>query len=244
MAWKDYLYFRQGQKIAVVILLGLILAALIINGVISARKRQEVVVIQNDSLQREFEAFEKSLQEKEENIDSGYRRRYYASSADRKYPDRKSEYESKNRETGYTPFPKAEKLAEGQTISLNDADTVQWKKIPGIGSAFASRIVKYRNRLGGFASVNQLKEVYGIDAELYSKISPYIKPDGNYSKINVNKLEFKQLLSHPYLNYKQVKAIVSLRDRKGKIASINELSMLDEFTTADIERLAPYLEFE
>jgi hypothetical protein len=41
-----------------------------------------------------------------------------------------------------------------------------------------------------------------------------------------------------------VKAIVGLRDRKGKIASINELSMLDEFTTADIERLAPYLEFE
>lgn len=244
MAWKDYLYFRQGQKIAVVILLGLILTALIINGVISARKRQEVVVIQNDSLQREFEAFEKSLQEKEENIDSGYRRRYYASSADRKYSDQQNEYRPKSRETGYTPFPKAEKLAEGQTISLNDADTAQWKKIPGIGSAFASRIVKYRNRLGGFASVNQLKEVYGIDAELYSKISPYIKPDGNYSKINVNKLEFKQLLSHPYLNYKQVKAIVSLRDRKGRIASINELSMLDEFTTADIERLAPYLEFE
>jgi competence ComEA-like helix-hairpin-helix protein len=244
MAWKDYLYFRRGQKIAVVILLGLILAALIIDGVLSSRKQRQVVIIQNDSLQREFEAFEKSLQEKEENIDSGYRRRYYASSDERTYPDRQSEYESKNRETGYTPFPKAEKLAEGQTISLNEADTAQWKKIPGIGSAFASRIVKYRNRLGGFASVDQLKEVYGIDAELYSKISPYIKPDGNYSKININKLEFKQLLSHPYLNYKQVKAIVSLRDRKGKIASINELSMLDEFTTADIERLTPYLEFE
>lgn len=244
MAWKDYLYFRQGQKIAVVILLGLILTALIINGVLSSRKQRVVVVIQNDSLLREFEAFEKSLQEKEENIDSGYRRRYYASSADRKYSDQQNEYRPKSRETGYTPFPKAEKLAEGQTISLNETDTAQWKKIPGIGSVFASRIVKYRNRLGGFASVNQLKEVYGIDAELYSKISPYIKPDGNYSKINVNKLEFKQLLSHPYLNYKQVIAIVSLRDRKGKIASINELSMLDEFTTADIERLTPYLEFE
>lgn len=244
MAWKDYLYFRQGQKIAVVILLGLILTALIINGVLSSRKQRVVVVIQNDSLLREFEAFEKSLQDKDENIDPEYRRRYYASSDERTYPDRQSEYESKNRETGYAHYPKAEKLAEGQTISLNETDTAQWKKIPGIGSTFASRIVKYRNRLGGFASVDQLKEVYGIDAELYSKISPYIEPDGNYSKINVNKLEFKQLLSHPYLNYKQVKAIVSLRDRKGRIASINELSMLDEFTTADIERLAPYLEFE
>ena len=244
MAWKDYLYFRQGQKVAVIILLGLIVIVLIINGIISSHTQQQVVIIQNDSLQREFEAFEKSLQEKEENIDSGYRRRYYASSADRKYSDQQNEYRPKSRETGYTHFPKAEKLAEGQTISLNETDTAQWKKIPGIGSVFASRIVKYRNRLGGFASVNQLKEVYGIDAELYSKISPYIEPDGNYSKINVNKLEFKQLLSHPYLNYKQVKAIVSLRDRKGRIASINELSMLDEFTTADIERLTPYLEFE
>ena len=244
MAWKDYLYFRQGQKVAVIILLGLIVIVLIINGIISSHTQQQVVIIQNDSLQREFEAFEKSLQEKEDNIDSGYRRRYYASNTDNKYPDRQSEYESKNHETGYTFFPKTEKLAEGQTISLNETDTAQWKKIPGIGSAFASRIVKYRNRLGGFAAVDQLKEVYGVDAELYSKIRPYIKPDGNYSKIGINKLEFKQLLSHPYLNYKQVKAIVGLRDRKDKITSINELSMLDEFTTADIERLTPYLEFE
>lgn len=244
MAWKDYLYFRQGQKIAVVILLGLILAALIINGVLSSRKQRVVVVIQNDSLLREFEAFEKSLQDKDENIDPEYRRRYYASSDDRPYSDRQNEYQPGNREPGYAPFPKTEKLAEGQAISLNETDTAQWKKIPGIGSAFASRIVKYRNRLGGFVSVEQLKEVYGIDAQLYSKISPYIKPDGHYSKVNINKLEFKQLLSHPYLNYKQVKAIVGLRDRKGKITSINELSMLDEFTTADIERLTPYLEIE
>jgi len=72
---------------------------------------------------------------------------------------------------------------------------------------------------------------------------PYITLDANYRKIKVNEWEFKELLKHPYLNYKQVQAIVNLRRKKGDIVSINELAMLDEFTSEDIYRLEPYLEF-
>ncbi len=130
-------------------------------------------------------------------------------------------------------------------IILNNSDTVDWKKIPGIGSIYASRIVKYRDLLGGFARVEQLLEVYGIDNELYSSIIPYIyiETNTNLRKVQVNKSEFREMLRHPYLNYKQVQAIINLRRRKGDIVSINELSMLDEFTTDDIYRLEPYLEF-
>ena len=117
------------------------------------------------------------------------------------------------------------------------------RKLPGIGSSYASRIVKYRELLGGYVSLEQLLEVYGMENELYSRIIPYISTDTNYRKIKVNELEFRELLRHPYLNYKQVQAIVSLRRRKGDIVSIGELSMLDEFTSADIDRLEPYLEF-
>ncbi|HMM16146.1 MAG TPA: helix-hairpin-helix domain-containing protein, partial [Petrimonas sp.] len=126
---------------------------------------------------------------------------------------------------------------------LNAADTAEWKKIPGIGSTFASRIVKYRNLLGGFVSVEQLREVYGIDNELFSRISPYIQADENFRKLWINELEFKELLRHPYLNYKQVRAIMNLRKKKGNIASIHELVMLDEFTSEDIFRIEPYLAF-
>jgi hypothetical protein len=56
-------------------------------------------------------------------------------------------------------------------------------------------------------------------------------------------MEFRELLKHPYLNYRQVQAIVNLRKKRGKIASINELAMLDEFTSEDIFRIEPYLEF-
>jgi len=140
-------------------------------------------------------------------------------------------------------FTERKKLAEGETIFLNKSDTTDWKKIPGIGSTYASRIVKYRDLLGGFVSVDQLREVYGIDDKLFVKIYPYVEVDGEYTKIAVNKLEFKELLRHPYLNYKQVKAIFDLRRRKGNISSINELALLNEFASEDIERLAPYLEF-
>ena len=126
---------------------------------------------------------------------------------------------------------------------MNETDTTQWKKIPGIGSSYAFRIIKYKNLLGGYVYKEQLMEVYGVDNEMYSRIEKYIVADSNYIKLNVNELEFRDLLRHPYLDYEQVKTIVNLRERKGRINSIKELSMLSEFTKEDIERLKPYLQF-
>ncbi len=126
---------------------------------------------------------------------------------------------------------------------MNSTDTAEWKRVPGIGTVYASRIVKYRERLGGFARKEQLLEVYGLEGELYARIAPYIEVSGSVRKLAVNQLEFKELLRHPYLSYKQVQAIVNLRHRKGGVDSIQELGMLDEFTSDDIYRLEPYLEF-
>jgi len=136
------------------------------------------------------------------------------------------------------------KLKRGETIELNNADTIALKKIPGIGSAYANRIVKYRNSLGGYVSINQLKEVWGIDEELYNRIELYLTVESNPQRLRINKLKFDQLKSHPYLSYKQVKAIIDIRDRKRNLTSINRLALLEEFTEKDIERLKPYLSFE
>lgn len=166
---------------------------------------------------------------------------------DSEYPFALSEQDNasraNHRSSGYLPYPRTEKLAAGETISLNSPDTAEWKKIPGIGSAYASRIVEYRERLGGFVRKEQLMEVYRLDNEMYARVAPYVEPGGSWRKVAVNKLEFKELLRHPYLNYKQVGAIMNLRRRKGNITSIQELAMLDEFTPEDIARLEPYLEF-
>ena len=233
-----------------ILLLILIVLTLILNSILLYRTPDEIVIAQNDSLIREFDAFRRSLKERvpasseaggvEESVE-------LAPGSVKPAREMKSgetttcEHEEPGRQ--FTPYPVTEKLSAGETISLNETDTAQWKKIPGIGSTYASRIVSYRELLGGYVRLEQLLEVYGMDNERYNRIVPYISSDANYRKIKVNEWEFKELLRHPYLNYKQVQAIVNLRRRKGKIVSINELAMLDEFTSEDIYRLEPYLEF-
>ena len=243
MHWKDFLYYRKSEKLAVILLLILIVLTLILNLILSQRNSRDIIFTQNDSLVKAFEEFQRNLTLHEgiNVLDSAQ----VVPQNERRSNDglRSKKISEENNPDRYAPFPTAEKLAAGETILLNATDTVEWKKIPGIGSTFAARIVKYRNLLGGFVSVEQLREVYGIDNELFSRISPYIQADENFAKLRINELEFKELLRHPYLNYKQVRAIVNLRKRKGDIASIHELAMLDEFTSEDIFRIEPYLAF-
>ncbi|MDR1742715.1 MAG: helix-hairpin-helix domain-containing protein [Dysgonamonadaceae bacterium] len=246
MKWKDFLYFQSGEKVAVILLIIVIVLLFILNIVLSNRDQFVFDASRNDSLNAELARFHAELEKQENDTNSvtyyGYEpRRNTTNRYERKSFERSGERRPDN---SYLSYPKTEKLSAGETLSLNETDTAQWKKIPGIGSAFAGRIVKYRNLLGGFASVNQLREVYGFDDELFAKVSPFVQADGIYQKIAVNKLEFSALLKHPYLNYKQVKAITDLRKRKGNITSIDELAMLDEFAENDLERLKPYLSFE
>lgn len=249
MGWKDFFYYQRGERVAVILLLILIVLILLLN-VLLERNNERVVLTKNDAIVLEFEQFQRSLKEQEMVVppdksvetEPHFHRREKSSKESSSASEKHSIYAEVD--SSLTPaYIRTDKLAEGETIFLNESDTSEWKKIPGIGSTYASRIVKYRNLLGGFASVDQLREVYGIDNELFFKISSYIKADGDYTKIAINQLEFRELLRHPYLNYKQVKAIIDLRKRKGRISSLNELAMLDEFTAEDLERLKPYLAF-
>lgn len=141
-------------------------------------------------------------------------------------------------------FIRQEKYPLGTTIDINTADTTEWKKVPHVGSSFARRIVKYRNLLGGYHNLEQLREVYGLDQELYDKIRPWLKPDvGEPVKLAVNKLSLERMRAHPYLNFYQAKAIVELRKKK-KLAGLSDLQLLEEFSATDLLRLEPYLSFD
>jgi competence ComEA-like helix-hairpin-helix protein len=155
-----------------------------------------------------------------------------------------AEFEKFKSELKDKPSAYPQKLKEGQTIEINSADTSTLKTIPGIGPAYASRIIKYRNSLGGFTSVAQLKEVWGLDDELYEQIATYITIEKTVKKVQINNLSLDELRKHPYISYKQAKIIVDIRTRKGDIKSVNRLALLDEFTEKDIKRLTPYLRFD
>ncbi|MCL2650294.1 MAG: helix-hairpin-helix domain-containing protein [Candidatus Azobacteroides sp.] len=141
---------------------------------------------------------------------------------------------------------KQEKIALGTIIDINSADTAELKKIPFIGSSYAQRIVKYREILGGFYTIEQLKEVYGFDGDLFLKVSPYvgIAENPHIQAISVNQSSLDRLKAHPYINFYQAKVIIELRKKKGKISNFSELAMFEEFTEKDLERLKFYLSFE
>ncbi|MDR0833799.1 MAG: helix-hairpin-helix domain-containing protein [Candidatus Symbiothrix sp.] len=149
------------------------------------------------------------------------------------------------RPTPHINVPKAEKFAKGETLELNAADTLELKKIPGVGSSFAKRIVAYRNMLGGYHRVEQLQEVYGMYVELFEQLSPYIKvDDASITRIEVNKAGIDKLRNHPYLNFYQAKAIIETRKKRGKLQGIEDLQLLEEFTADDWLRITPYLDFQ
>ncbi len=132
------------------------------------------------------------------------------------------------------------KLKPGEHISINSADTTELMKIPGIGSYYAKMIVRYREQLGGFASLSQLREIDGFpDSAL-----PYIAINKEAIKpLDINKLSINQLRRHPYLNFYQAKAICDYRRLHGPIKSLEELKLLNDFPPSEIERLLPYVKF-
>lgn len=133
------------------------------------------------------------------------------------------------------------KYSEGTLVDVGMADTTELKKIPGIGTGIAKAIVSYRNRLGGFYSLDQLQEIRYVTPELMK----WFKLDSmNLRKISINNAGIDLLRNHPYVNFYQAKVIVEYRKKKGKIKSLSQLSLYEEFTEKDLKRLVYYFTFD
>lgn len=133
------------------------------------------------------------------------------------------------------------KLHPDERIVLNSADTAQLRKVPGIGSFFARKIVDYRERLGGYYRVQQLLEIEDFPE---TAVSFFIIPDGTeFRKMNLNRLSLNELKRHPYLGFYRARAIVDYRRLHGHIESLQQLKLLPDFTPEAIERLEPYVEY-
>lgn len=128
------------------------------------------------------------------------------------------------------------------TVDLNKADTFDLQEIHGIGPAFAKRIVKYRESLGGFVRIDQLHEVWGIDSSLFDNIRAhvYIK-DARPVQININEADIRTLKKHPYLDYFQAKEIYLYRQQYGAFALMEDVRQVNLMDSGTFSRIAPYL---
>jgi competence protein ComEA len=137
---------------------------------------------------------------------------------------------------------KTKKKNWSYTINLNTADTTDLMSIPGIGSVLSRRILKYRNMLGGYYYIDQLKEVYGISDSLFNTFSAHLQTDTSLiQRININTCEPEDLKKHPYITNYQVKAIQNFRKLSGPFTSKSQLIENYLLSEDNYVKLAPYL---
>jgi competence ComEA-like helix-hairpin-helix protein len=134
------------------------------------------------------------------------------------------------------------KLRPGQQLELNRADTLELRRIRGIGAATSRRIVDYRQRLGGFLRTEQLLEVYGMDSLTYEVVLKYLTLDTGFVKpLDVNGLDLEGLADHPYVGWNLAKKIVAYRRQHGPYTRGVDVLGILALDSLDRYRLAPYL---
>jgi len=142
-------------------------------------------------------------------------------------------------------FKKRKVFNKELLVDLNSADTTLLMQIAGIGRGYAKGIIRFRQQTGGFVSIDQLGEVYGMRQENLERIRPFCKVNTDLvKKIKVNIASVERLKGHPYLNFYQSRAIYELRRKKGKLKNISDLKVLPEFTPESLSKIEPYLNFE
>jgi len=156
-------------------------------------------------------------------------------------PNSKSEFK---RDTVYPATRSYEKKIYANTlIEINTADSLSIVYLKGIGPGFTKRIMKYRAMLGGFHSLNQLKEVYGMTDSTFTLLSSQIKLDPNsVSKIPINAIDFNSLRKHPYFNFQTAQAVVNFRLKHGKLTE-QSFKDLVVFSDEKLRLILPYLSY-
>lgn len=134
---------------------------------------------------------------------------------------------------------------EKKSVDINVADTTELKKLNGIGSVYAKRIVKFRNSLGGYFTVDQIKEVWGISDSLFVSIKPFLTVDTSLLiKQNINKLDKATLVRHPYMNWSKAKLILKYKKMHGDYQSMDDFHKMHGLSAAFADTLTHYFKVQ
>lgn len=130
-------------------------------------------------------------------------------------------------------------------IELNSADSITLQQLPGVGPVFASRIVRFREILGGFYHEGQLLEVYGFDSLRYEGLKAHLTVDTHQmAKIPINTVDYALLRRHPYIDNSVANAIVRFREQHGSYRAISDLSNIAIVDAEFLRKIEPYLTFD
>jgi competence protein ComEA len=130
-------------------------------------------------------------------------------------------------------------------IDINQADTTAFISLPGIGARLASRIVNFRNKLGGFYSVNQVGETFGLPDSTFQLIKPRLQCAAvAVQKININTADANTLKQHPYIRWNVANAIVQYRRQHGVFNAREQLQQIALITPELYQKIEQYIAVE
>jgi len=155
-----------------------------------------------------------------------------------KFPD----WVNKGKTNNFKPFEK--KMEKIVLLDINLAAKEDLIKIYGIGPALSDRILKLKELLGGFVSMKQMEDVWGLSPEVIENLNNYfvVTTLPKIKKIDVNNASIKELMQLPYFKYSLAKAIVTYRSMNGDL-KIEDLSNIKGFPVDKLKIIALYLEF-
>lgn len=127
-------------------------------------------------------------------------------------------------------------------IDINSADTTAYISLPGIGSKLAARIVNFREKLGGFYSIDQISETFGLPDSTFRRIKQYLEiKNPALRKININTATIEELKAHPYIKWSLANPLIAYRNEHGAFATIEDIKKIPSVTDELFNKLAPYL---
>lgn len=139
-------------------------------------------------------------------------------------------------------FAKKEKII---IIDINLATKEELIKIYGIGEAISNRILKFKESLGGFVSMEQMKNVWGLSPEVIENLNSHFKvlAQPNIKKIDINNASIKELSQFPYFNYQIAKQIVTYRSMNGDFKNYEDLTKIKGMSNDSAKIIVIYLDF-
>lgn len=140
--------------------------------------------------------------------------------------------------TGYIPASKR----KYEAIDINTGDTTAFIALPGIGSKLAARIINFRDKLGGFYSINQVGETFGLPDSTFQRIKQYLKLENtSIKKININTATIDELKAHPYIRYSLANPVVAYRNQHGLFEKVEDIKKVMVVTNEIYNKISPYL---
>jgi competence ComEA-like helix-hairpin-helix protein len=229
--FKDYFSFNRKEQRGLFVMISILIALIIADVVVSEVLPQKPVDF--SEFAKEVAAFQKEMifMDSLEILEKQKKYLMRYTSFFGNYPDSDKRYKPP--------------VKEIFIIELNSADTFELQRLRGIGPSFAKRIIKYRERLGGYLEKSQLLEIFGMDTAKYNGIKEHltVNPD-SIRKINLNGVTFKELLSHPYFPFEVTKNIMIYRKDHKKFTGVEELLKIKNINDSVYRKMKPYVSIE